>query len=305
MSEDLYRIRGEVHIPDSSVEVMNYYVLQLLDRCGIRKTEKMELAGSEIEVVTHPYMDKKGVVSFNYSIFERKEREIATYDTGTCILKTSDRGYAEYGLTMNMIMALQCLLSDTDCHLMKADDEYPIEGYMNLVLSMVPPRKDIGVNQKRDPDSYYLAYKRFLRDNEDEFLEFWDEDELVLSDLLTNRIGEWKAEFQKGSGVEPEITESLLAGTIHEMYEYWGCRLVDKEFVIEFLEHREDPNYRRAFRLFRDYMDKDLALFPELTRNQAIEWMIKDNRDSHDAVVLSALQSLLVNHNKRRELFGF
>lgn len=298
----MYWVKGELSIPKERREQMNRIVLELLDKCGIRKTETIELAGSNAKVVRKPSPDKDGIVAFDYSIFERLERKTATYDTNTCCLTAPDRGYAEFGLVMNMIMVLQILHSETVCRFMDDDAGCRIEPYLHVIFSVITFQED--GPKKRDPDSPYLLYKRFLRDNEDEFLEFWDNDDIILSPQLTGWIDKWKEDFKNGEP-GPEISEQLLSKTIREICEYWGHRLVDKGFIMDFLRMRNDPDHRKAFRLIREFMDKDLALFPELTPKQAMEWMVRDNRDSKEEILLFALLSLLANHKKRREIFGF
>lgn len=305
MKDDVFWVEGEIYIPDERKMITNRAVMQLLDKCGIRRTEEIELDGRKIKVADKLYPDKEGIIRFNYSIFEKIERKTAEYDTNTCLLKTPDSGYTEFGVVMNMVMTLLVIISESKCRFMRGDSEVPLETYFLVAVPLATSStKEKGEKTKRDPDSYYLLYKRFLRSNEDEFLEFWDDDDLVLSDRLADEIERWKEEFQE-EDAETEITEGLLADTVHEMYEDWGCRLVDKVFVTEFLEHRDDPNYRKAFRLFRSFMDRDLAYFPELTRRQAVEWVLRTSRDRYDAVIMSAFQSLLVNHKKRMVLFGF
>ena len=59
-----------------------------MDKCGIRKTAEMEAAGKKAIVVSPVYPDENGIVSFDYSIFEKKKRKISTYDMNTCELHT-------------------------------------------------------------------------------------------------------------------------------------------------------------------------------------------------------------------------
>ncbi|MDO5785617.1 MAG: flavodoxin [Eubacteriales bacterium] len=51
-------------------------------------------------------VDENGMVEFDYSIFEKKSRICSTYDTKSCTLETREQGYSEFGVTMNLIMAL-------------------------------------------------------------------------------------------------------------------------------------------------------------------------------------------------------
>ena len=106
MQEEKYKIAGIVKIPEDKKAEFNNYVMQILDKCGIRKTESVELDGKRVLMVDKPVVDKRGVVRFDYSIFEKKKRKIATYSLNTCELTTPDRGYNEFGVVMNMIMVM-------------------------------------------------------------------------------------------------------------------------------------------------------------------------------------------------------
>ena len=85
----------------------------------------------------------------------------------------------------------------------------------------------------------------------------------------------------------------------------WECRLVDKAFITEFIEHKNEDSYKKALLLYREFMDEDTAYFPELTKKQAIWWIIRDNRYKFDFTAMSAFQSLLINHKRRFQIFGF
>lgn len=100
MRDDLYKLEGIVMIPANEKAEFNRYILQILDVCGIRKTERIELDGRVITVARRPMPDGQGIVSFDYSIFEKKKRKTATYNTNTCELITPDRGYSEFGRTV-------------------------------------------------------------------------------------------------------------------------------------------------------------------------------------------------------------
>ena len=152
--------------------------------------------------------------------------------------------------------------------------------------------------------------KVILRKNDDEFLEFWHGEAMDLSDELEQRLRQWRTRFQELAGgteaVAMDISmETCLAQVIGEMYDIWGCRLVDGVFVREFLRHPDDGRYMAALRLLREMMDEDTGYFPELTKRQANQWIIKRNRDKADITAMSAYQSLLINHAYRQEILGF
>jgi hypothetical protein len=46
-------------------------------------------------------------------------------------------------------------------------------------------------------------------------------------------------------------------------------------------------------------------MFPELTRSQALAWVVRENRSSDEKIFLSAFLSLLGNGQQRKRLLGF
>ena len=62
MKNDSYQLIGEVKIPDDKREQFNSHVLELLRKCGIRRTEEMILDGKTVTVVDIPVPDAEGNV---------------------------------------------------------------------------------------------------------------------------------------------------------------------------------------------------------------------------------------------------
>lgn len=477
MRDDMYKLAGTVRIPENKKNAVNKHVLKLLYLCGIRKTDEMELAGRKISVVEPVAPDENGIVTFDYSIFEKMKREVCTYNMQTCELVTPDRGYQEFGVTMNLVMVLLESFSETPCYLICNGKPVPADGYAALIKGLLgitlsfPNREklwdmflvlkntegceavsgddvfdafpyglcrfrldhvasviDIDRNEIKKPEkpiapgdiinkadwiaikwyaydnmlsliregkdqelelflakllcmelpsrreiagkdtaygriaeaSLYLlpsvmakayaeasgqdfwevwnkieegktygdtlveAYgngngselrefpfrKVILRKNEDEFFEFWHGETMHLSDELEKRLRQWSTRFRELAGSTEAAAmdtgmETCLAQVIDEMYEIWGCRLVDGVFVREFLRHPDDGRYMAALRLLREMMDEDTAYFPELTKRQANQWIIRRNRDKADITAMSAYQSLLINHAYRQGILGF
>lgn len=475
MRDDMYRLEGTVKISENRKDEFNKYVLQILDACGIRKTEEMELGGQRITVVRQPQPDEQGIVCFDYSIFEKKKRETATYNMNTCELKVPDRGYNEFGVVMNMIMVMQESYSEEQCYFMYKDEPCKIGPYALLIKSLLgiclefPNRarmwdmllflknrerdksitskmiwdaytfdfydfipeqflaafcidsdeieipkepfegekaeiktapkgklsyyvyqkmknlieqdketqelkmflcklldanifkrremtedirygiiaevslyvlpsvivrgyalavrqnfwdvwKELGIKGYKDiiteeesekkieyeEDKRYIPfYKVIRRDCEDEFVEFWKDNNLRFSDDMKRQLSDWKTCFTEICLQEDFDMEAILTQIVTELEQEWGCRLVDQRFVTEFMEHGEDASYKRALLLFRELMDQDICYFPELTRKQAIRWVLRDNRCSFDFIAMSAFQSLLINHEYRHEILGF
>lgn len=135
--DDMYSIIGTVSVPEERKTELNTYVLELLKVCGIRKVKEIELDGRQIKTVELPKPDKEGVVYFDYSIFERKKREISYYDTKNCTLFSEDRGYMEYGLVMNLIMTMLEAYSEAECYLMKEKDICDVYAYALIIKNLI------------------------------------------------------------------------------------------------------------------------------------------------------------------------
>lgn len=147
-------------------------------------------------------------------------------------------------------------------------------------------------------------YKQILRENQDEFLEFWDGRNLVLSDQMDRRIRLWKQIFVKTEDRKQLPVEEYLADTLLDMMRDWPCRYVDHAFVDGILSHKNDSMWRRALLVLRRIMDDGLELFPELDRSMAVRW-VKTYRPAFDIKAIYAYCSLMENEGQRYRIFGF
>ena len=156
-----------------------------------------------------------------------------------------------------------------------------------------------------DPDfPKILFYKVIQREHEDEFLEFWDGDNLVLSQDMQECMQRWKEQFDDISVPSGMLTESFLAKLLSRLKGGY-FRYVDQAFVTEFIEQGDDLNHRKALILLAQLLDQGQEYFPELTGAQADEWIIQGRRDKSDRVAISALVSLLTNKRQRNQILGF
>ncbi|WP_276953224.1 hypothetical protein [Enterocloster lavalensis] len=177
-------------------------------------------------------------------------------------------------------------------------DSMGIKGYSDVIV------------RKRDTDSpkdrsSLPLYKAIQREDEDEFLEYWDSQELKLSDKMKKCFQDWKERFEKIIPDKNFETEPFLAEILAELEEYGKCRLVDKSFVTDVLEHRDDSNYQKVLLLYKEILDKDQKYFPELTHRQAIRWIMRRSRAEFDYKEMAAFPSLLMNRKHRLEILGF
>lgn len=309
-----YKLEGTVRIPESKRKELNRHILTVLYMCGIRNIREIMLAGKPVEVVEFAGPGEEWIISLNYSIFEKRKREVCTYNMKTCELFTPDRGNDEFGIVMNLIMVLLKLYSETECSFTCGGKPVALKGYiyaLRYLLGLVPGlviREENSV--ENDPDQYFVLpfYRIILRENQDEFVEFWWKSPLRFSADLQARMNDWKLMFQtlKADEKEPEaITEESMLKLIRELYDLWECRLVDEDFIIEFMRHKDERDYRIAFKLLQEMMNEDTKYLPELTQQQANEWVIKRIRDRSDFTAMSAYISLLTNHKHRQEILGF
>lgn len=470
MKDNMFCLAGKVSIPVEKRNEMNKYVLEIMDKCGIRKTVEMTVAGKKVTVAAPARPNTDGIVLFDYSIFEKKKRKISQYDLNTCELYVEDPGYNEFGVVMNMIMVLQEAFTNGGCYFIKSGKLYDVEIYLLLIQGVLgekvtlpgrirmsevylffrnseeykditytdlledysdkygrldieqllavfeienkkiiipeegkiscrneiksanscsrieyayrvfrgiketektamksylaellnadfAKRKELSARQdekgiiaelslyvlpvrlvfaytqdvdldfwetwdslgtkgysditweadSKDDESDFQKfpfYKAIQRKNEDEFLEFWDGGNLLLSQNMKECIRYWEEQMNDICVPSVISVENLLTNIITRLERSY-CRYVDEKFVAEFMEHGSEINYQKALILIQRLLDKEQEYFPELTGEQAEEWIIKDSRDNFDYIEISALVSLMTNKKQRNIIFGF
>ena len=162
-----YKLAGEFKISQENKEKLNQDVLELLYKTGIRKTSSIQIVQDDIsqEVVEIPAPDENGIVKFNYSIFEKKKREMGFYDTKTCSLTVTDRGYNEYGLVMNFVMLLQESYSTGECFLMYKDNPCQTLGYLAILRLVMGKNYVLPGREKRWNMELFFHKQGCSRDN--------------------------------------------------------------------------------------------------------------------------------------------
>ena len=473
MDESRYWLAGKVNVPEDKRSEFNTYVMAILRRFGIRKRKEIDAEGEKITILGEPMPDEDGIVSFDYSIFEKKNRDVSTYNTNTCELCSVDRGENEYGLAMNCILLLQECYSDGRCFFMEKRKPVDVYAYMCLLstilnkkiynkgrekiwdmllllrktpdtdlpsmqdifqhvfpfdysqfehfqlLSMLavddtePPKTDKEpiMNKTQIPEATYIAQREYLyrimteeyqhdkkiledflkkllclpmpgreklaeiddnlgiiaklslyippaavvstfallekrpfwdtwdelitgssytdivgeddkedklpeewlkvpfnkiifRKNEDELLEFWDGENLILSDSMKERIQEWKGLIDKQEDQPDLQVKPYLEETLAYIEKEWPCRYIDEVFVEKLLDHQDNPAWRRALLVLRRIVDDGIELFPEMNRKMAVLWL-KQSRMPFDAMAIAAFCSLMENDVARQRVFGF
>ena len=175
-------------------------------------------------------------------------------------------------------------------------DRMGIEGYRKYISDDKDRRSD---NERVLP-----FYKVILRENENEFLEWWDGENLELSEKMTEQLEKWKEQFVKMEIPLQFDTESLLGDVLDEMNNIWECRLVDGSFVDEFLAHKSNPYHQKLLLVLWNYLNEGVEDFPELTRKQAVSWLLRRARDSGDKLFMAGYATLMTNHDQRKCIFG-
>lgn len=470
MKDNIFCLAGKVNVPAEKRNEMNRHVLEILDKCGIRKTVEMTVAGKKVTAVTSVQPNEDGIVLFDYSIFEKEKRKISQYDLNTCELYVEEPGYNEFSIVMNMIMVLQEAYTNGSCYFTKSGKLYDIEIYLFLIQGVLgkkitlpgrlrmwdvylffrnseeyknvtykdllegysedygeldteqllavseiekqkriipgekkiscrneinsanscsraeyayrvfggmkatgknamksflaellnadfAKRKELSARQDekgmiaelslyvlpvrlvfaytqavgldfwetwdsletrgysdiiqeadlKDDESDFRKlpfYRAMQRNDEDEFLEFWDGNNLLLSQNMKECIRNWRKQMNDISVPAIISAESFLAKMIVRL-ERSHCRYVDETFVTAFMEHGNEANYQKALILLQQLLDEGQEYFPELTGEQAEEWIIRGFRDRFDYIEISALVSLLTNKKQRNIIFGF
>jgi len=218
--------------------------------------------------------------------------------------KIMSEGEDDYGILAEIsLYALPAVIVEIYAYIKNMNfwdtwDSLHINGYKEIL-------NEEETDEKEEKIIKVPFYKAIMRETQDEFLEFWNGDNLTLSDSMRNSIEKWQQDFLNTEIPMGFEMEKNLVDIIGELKEIWHCRYVDKEFVEEFMNHKEEKPYKKAIILFKNILDEGTEYFPELTKRQAKEWVIKRYRDKFDKIRMSAYQSLMMNRDKRAELFGF
>jgi hypothetical protein len=213
-----------------------------------------------------------------------------------------------YGAVAEMSLYMHPALLVHICALLKGTDFWSI-------WDMLPSHKYDDMYERRNLDTEKTEeteiknpmkfYEGITRKNQDEFLEFWDGENLILSDRLKRSIEAWKKIYEDAADLSPEAVSDFLSDVLYDLEHDWKCRFVDREFVDLILSNKDQPSYRKALRTLREWIDKDVMLFPELTRSQSMDWVISNYINKYDRINLSAYLSLMINEPQRRKIFGF
>ncbi len=250
MANNMYQLAGKVNVPAEKRDEINQYILEILDKCGIRKTEKMTVAGVEVTVVSSVRPNTDGIVMFDYSIFEKKRREISTYDLNTCELYSEDRGYHEFGVVMNMIMVLQEAYTNGGCYFLQSGKLCDIEGYL-LLLQGVLGRRITAPGRVRMWDTYLffrnsteyqnIAYKDLLDDCSESYGKLDIEQLLAVFEVENQEL---MFPEKKRISCREEISSAGSSGRIEYAYRiFCGMNEAEKSAMEGFLAKLLNLNF--------------------------------------------------------------
>ena len=178
-------------------------------------------------------------------------------------------------------------------------DSMGIKGYSDI---MTEKKHKTDSGEEKDSIPFYEIIQR---EDEDEFIEYWGGQKLKLSDEMKECFEDWNERFEKIVPDKNFDMEQLLAEIFDELEEYGNCRMADKQFVLDCMEHKDDKNYQKALLLLKEIVEEDMEYFPELTRRQAIRWIMRECRNEFDYTEMAAFPSLIMNHKRRLEILGF
>lgn len=167
--EEFYKLTGVVTIPDDKKTELNDNILKLLDRCGLRKIKAITVADSKIEVACRVTPNSKGIVAFDYSIFEKKHRRVSCYNMDTCELKINDCGFSEFGVAMMLALTMLESYSRTPCYMVKNGEINGVNSCASLIENLLdirlrfPNRADIWGTYlfwRKNPDIQSMSIRK-------------------------------------------------------------------------------------------------------------------------------------------------
>ncbi len=342
-ADDFYRIVGEITIPEDRREELNRNVLRVLDISGVRKTKTVETEGYKATTACRLNTDNKGMVAFDYSIYETVVRDISYYDTKTCRLEINRCGWSDLGLAVMMVLTMIESYSVTPCYVAKRDKLADINFFALIIEDVLgirlrfPNRADIITmytfckenTELRDLDAHEIAkqvpfdfetisgddvdesirisvhfYEAIGRDNDNEALGEYGNRELKISDEMKNEITDWR---ERATEALCEGDDSLvdLETLMMEMEDIGGVRLIDYSLFKDLKSNSDSESTKKAIFLLNNMLFDGIDLFPELTRRQAAEWVLKHSRSSFAIQKMNVLLGLLANREERMNFLNF
>ena len=146
--------------------------------------------------------------------------------------------------------------------------------------------------------------KAICRKNEDEWLEYWDGDENVLSDDMIACIDSWKQIFETTEDIPDMNVESRLSELLRSYNSNFFRVPLEKTFVDRIKENADDERWRRLLLTVCKVLFAGADQFLELD-SYLVFCLLDEYRDDTITDHTHALTSLICNDEQRTVIFGF
>ena len=146
--------------------------------------------------------------------------------------------------------------------------------------------------------------KAICRKNEDEWLEYWDGDENVLSDDMIACIDSWKQIFETTEDIPDMNVESSLSELLRSYNSHFFRVPLEKTFVDRIKENADDERWRRLLLTVCKVLFAGADQFLELD-SYLVFCLLDEYRDDTITDHTHALTSLICNDEQRTVIFGF
>lgn len=155
--------------------------------------------------------------------------------------------------------------------------------------------------------SEYPFYKIIFRDDEDDFIEFWNGNDMLFSTMLQDNFKIWRQEFDsiEDETVQGIRAEEYLANLILDMYGIWDACIVKESLIQDVIQHKDSIPYKKGLFLLNKLINADSDIFPELTSKQVLGWYSKRNRDKVKQKNIKDYVAMITNGLLRKEILGF
>ena len=164
-----YFLAGTPVIPDDMKPTITKKILTLLDKGGIRNSQRIKVGDNDYTVAALARPDKNGIISFNYSIFEKEERGVSTFDTNTFELTFRNCAEDEFGLIIIAIQVLLEVYSSVPCFL--CNDKRPM--YIGKFVALLEFLLDEKIETRNGTNAWDM-YEFFHKSEVYEDIDFFE-----------------------------------------------------------------------------------------------------------------------------------
>ena len=186
-------------------------------------------------VLDKPKIDEKGIVEFDYLIFEKyKHLSISTYDTNTFMLNTDYLESGDFGALMNAIMIMIECYSNGSCYYMHGDKAVTIKCYLVLVNSLL--NKRVKANQRMATWNIVRLLRKYPQYSLPEAVELFD---VIPWDFVDSDIQSLSLLFMIEKHVIPQPEKIVTKrAEIKDAYYLSNLDYLKKTMTIEYKKDR-------------------------------------------------------------------